>query len=86
MADPDPFISNGTCYWAANQVASDNFIPCGNWMLGHYHCCQVGDYCLAHNACFNGEHGTTYLAGCSDIEYDIFNCPDKDSYKGMVEI
>ncbi|KAK4241980.1 hypothetical protein C8A03DRAFT_40685 [Achaetomium macrosporum] len=81
MADPDPSVSNGTCFYAAEQVASDNFIPCGNWAFGHYHCCQTGDWCLEDNACYNGEHGTTYLAGCTDIDYKDQSCPDKDAYK-----
>ncbi|AEO67135.1 25532c19-ae96-483e-956b-f0ce22bfc609 [Thermothielavioides terrestris] len=81
MADPDQSISNGTCFSAVRQLAADNFIPCGNWVFGNYQCCQAGDYCLDDNACYNPEHGTTYLAGCTDLEYRDASCPDKKSYK-----
>ncbi len=83
MADPDRSISNGTCFYAPRQEASSNFIPCGNWIFGHVHCCQAGDICLDDKACYNGEHGTTYLAGCSRFDYQHPNCPDKKPFEGM---
>jgi hypothetical protein len=84
MADPDPSVSNGTCFRAANGKKSYGvIIPCGNVALGHIHCCQAGDHCLEENACYNGEFGTTYLAGCTDSTYEDASCPDKKSYMGM---
>ncbi|KAL2129179.1 hypothetical protein VTI74DRAFT_8107 [Chaetomium olivicolor] len=84
MADPRS-ISNGTCFSAPGEGAGRNFIPCGNWEYGNYPCCQAGDFCLDDNACYNGKHGTTYLAGCSDSDYEDPSCPDKKSYKGMYD-
>ncbi|KAK1772036.1 hypothetical protein QBC33DRAFT_173434 [Phialemonium atrogriseum] len=37
--------------------------------------------CLANKACYNGEFGVTYLAGCSDPDYNDSSCPDKQSFK-----
>ena len=71
------FISNGTCYRAAGNESDAAFAPCGNDAAGHKSCCQLGDLCLSHNACFNGQFGTTYLAGCSDPTYQDAACPDK---------
>ncbi len=84
MADPDRSISNGTCFYAPRQEASSNFIPCGNWIFGHVHCCQAGDFCLDDKACYNSKHGTTYLAGCSRFDYQHPNCPDKKPFEGRV--
>ncbi|KAK4158069.1 hypothetical protein C8A00DRAFT_28967 [Chaetomidium leptoderma] len=81
MADPERSISNGTCVSAFRKKASRNFIPCGNSAFGDIHCCQAGDYCLDDNACFNGKHGTTYLAGCTNFHYEDPSCPDKKSYE-----
>ncbi len=85
---PNVFVSNGTCYWAADQQMNANFLPCGNDFYGHRACCWVGDTCLADNACF-GSHGdgsdgtrVTYLAGCSDPSYADATCPDKAPYEG----
>jgi hypothetical protein len=83
MADPDPSISNGTCVYARGKRATRNFIPCGNAVFGDIHCCQAGDNCLEDNACYNSKHGTTYLAGCTDFDYDDPSCPNKKSYDGM---
>jgi hypothetical protein len=81
--EPDPSISNGTCFYAPYKEASSNFIPCGNWVFGHVQCCEIGDKCLSHNACYSDYYGTTYLAGCSRFDFDDPSCPDKKSYKGM---
>jgi hypothetical protein len=81
--EPDPSISNGSCFYAPHAEASSNFIPCGNWVFGHVQCCQVDDKCLAHNACYNNRYGTTYLAGCSRFDYGDPSCPDKNSYSCM---
>jgi len=86
MAEPDRSISNGTCFYAASNEASSNFIPCGNWVFGHIQCCQAGDFCLDDNACYNSKHGTTYLAGCTDSDYADPSCPNKESYQGMVKV
>lgn len=79
----NPFISNGTCYFEAGEQSAAVFFPCGNDALGHKPCCQSGDMCLANKACYNGEFGVTYLAGCSDPDYNDSSCPDKQSFKGM---
>lgn len=76
------FISNGTCYSAAGQQADDAIIPCGNAVHGPLTCCQQGDMCLSSQACYNDEFGVTYLAGCSDPEYEDDSCPDKGSFEG----
>lgn len=83
MSDIDPFISNGTCYTAKGQKLDQSFVPCGNAAFGSQTCCGAGDNCLADNACF-GVHGSgygsslTYLAGCTDSDYEAGTCPQKD--------
>ncbi|KAK4100934.1 hypothetical protein N658DRAFT_472521 [Parathielavia hyrcaniae] len=80
MGGPNPFISDGTCYSSRGERAKHNFLPCGNAAYGHLHCCQAGDICLEDNACYNFRHGTTYLAGCTDFDYEDPSCPDKKAY------
>ncbi|OCT51608.1 hypothetical protein CLCR_08629 [Cladophialophora carrionii] len=83
MSDPNPYISNGTCYTARGERLDGSFIPCGNDAFGHQTCCGAGDNCLADNACF-GVHGDgygsylTYWAGCTDPDYEAATCPDKE--------
>ena len=85
-------LSNGTCYWAQGQKMDPGFIPCGNDLYGHKHCCWAGDYCLVDNACFGTHGGTgdgtalTYLAGCSDPEYADPSCPNKNPYQGEADV
>ncbi|KAK8007960.1 hypothetical protein PG991_010511 [Apiospora marii] len=80
--DPNPRVSNGTCYTASGKELDSSFIPCGNQAFGHQTCCGKGDNCLADGACF-GVHGTgygsmlTYWAGCSDPDYQDASCPKK---------
>ncbi|KIV88428.1 hypothetical protein PV10_08113 [Exophiala mesophila] len=83
-------ISSGLCFRDVEDRASDGFIPCGNAALGHKSCCQAFDVCLSSNACYNGEYGVTYIAGCTDIDYEDDRCPDKpedyedESWVGLV--
>jgi hypothetical protein len=83
MSDQDIFVSNGTCYSAAGEKLDESFIPCGNVAYGHQTCCGQGDNCLADNACF-GYHGNgygsqlTYMAGCTDPNYEDGSCPKKE--------
>lgn len=82
MGDANIFISNGTCYSSSGKELDKSFIPCGNNAFGHQTCCGAGDNCLGDKACF-GIHGTgygsylTYLAGCTDPDYEDEACPDK---------
>jgi hypothetical protein len=78
----DALISNGTCYHAKGQQMDKKMIPCGNSAFGHIQCCQAGDYCLSHLACFNTPFGVTYLAGCTDEGFGDSSCPDKKQWKG----
>jgi hypothetical protein len=84
MGNPDLYISNGTCYYGAGKLADDSFLPCGNSAFGHVHCCTTGEMCLDQNACYSDRFGTTYLAGCSDINYENARCPDKKAYRGTL--
>ncbi|RYP12688.1 hypothetical protein DL767_011147 [Monosporascus sp. MG133] len=84
MSDgPNIFVSNGTCYSAPGEELDGSFIPCGNDAFGHQTCCGAGDNCLSNNACF-GIHGEgygsylTYMAGCTDPDYEDQSCPDKN--------
>jgi len=83
MSDQDISVSNGTCYSAAGEKLDESFIPCGNVAYGHQTCCGRGDNCLADNACF-GYHGNgygselTYMAGCTDPNYEDGSCPKKE--------
>ncbi|KAH7029509.1 uncharacterized protein B0I36DRAFT_364043 [Microdochium trichocladiopsis] len=76
-SSPNPNISAGKCYYKAGAEAADNFIPCGNSAFGHYTCCQVGDNCIAADACFNYSQGITYIASCTDPTYRSPSCPQK---------
>ncbi|KAI1265401.1 hypothetical protein F5Y18DRAFT_51465 [Xylariaceae sp. FL1019] len=86
MSDEDLLVSSGTCYSAAGKELDSSFIPCGNDAFGHVTCCGKGDNCLADNACY-GVHGQgdpsqyghmlTYMAGCTDPDYEDSSCPDK---------
>ncbi|EJT79967.1 hypothetical protein GGTG_05049 [Gaeumannomyces tritici R3-111a-1] len=73
----DPYMSNGTCYFAAGKRSHSSFIPCGNDAIGRQTCCSAADFCLSSNACFNAEFKQTYLAGCTDPRYDHDKCPVK---------
>lgn len=54
MVQPDPYISNGTCYYDVDKKAADNFIPCGNVATsGILACCSYGSFCLENNACWD---------------------------------
>jgi hypothetical protein len=83
MADPDRSISNGTCVFASGIRTDKIYIPCGNAAFGDVSCCVAGDFCLENNACFSPKYGTTYLAGCTDIDYESPTCPDKREYDRM---
>ncbi|KAK7409603.1 hypothetical protein QQX98_008198 [Neonectria punicea] len=82
MSDDDIYVSNGTCYSAKGEKLDKSFIPCGNNAYGYQTCCGAGDNCLVDNSCF-GIHGSgygsylTYMAGCTDPDYEDSNCPDK---------
>lgn len=52
-------------------------IPCGNAYFQPQACCQHNDNCLESSVCYNSEHGVTYVAGCTDKEYNASVCPDK---------
>ena len=80
---PSLFIANGTCYFKAGEELSSDFIPCGNDYFAHYQCCSLGDNCLEHGACYDSQFGVTYLAGCSDKNYDDPACPNKGDQAGM---
>lgn len=82
MSVLNPFISNGTCYFGPGKQAAEEWFPCGNAELGDKTCCQGGDMCLSSKACYNGRYGITYLAGCSDPEYQHPSCPDKGALDG----
>ena len=77
MDAPNPFISNGSCYFDWDEPSPPQFLPCGNAFFGHKACCQAGDMCLSSNACYNGRYGITYLAGCTDERYLDKSCPAK---------
>ncbi|EXJ68111.1 uncharacterized protein A1O5_08726 [Cladophialophora psammophila CBS 110553] len=78
-SEPDPNISNGTCYYSPDNQADPSYIPCGNTVFGVFTCCEAGSNCLAHNACYSND-GNTYLAGCTDPTYSDPSCPDKTPY------
>ncbi|KAK0642043.1 hypothetical protein B0T16DRAFT_334981 [Cercophora newfieldiana] len=82
MSDVNPLISNGTCYYATGLRSEGSYLPCGNSALGHASCCSAGDMCLSFNACFNSRWGVTYLAGCTDRNYQDPSCPHKDDENG----
>ncbi|GAB1318719.1 hypothetical protein MFIFM68171_08929 [Madurella fahalii] len=83
MSDPEAsiLISNGTCFYAEHTVADEAFIPCGNSLFGHIHCCSAGNKCLTDNAFYSDEFDMTYLAGCTDGNYDHEICPDKKAFR-----
>jgi len=85
MADFDPDISNGTCYYREGGRLSARYIPCGNSALGHKTCCESLDMCLSSLSCYNGQYGVTYLAGCTDPDYQDAACPDKNPFQSTTD-
>jgi hypothetical protein len=84
MSDSNPDISRGHCYFDdSGEEAPSRYIPCGNSETGHLSCCESGDNCLSSRACYNGQFGVTYLAGCTDESYESDSCPFKGDYSGM---
>ena len=89
IADYDPNISNGACYYAPGKQLDKSYLPCGNADGGHLPCCEARDKCLSSLACYS-DIGTTYLAGCTDESYSDELCPDKgiyanNSWAGMID-
>lgn len=82
MSDPNIYISNGTCYLGPSHEAGGAMIPCGNDYFGHIACCQASDTCLESSACFNSEFRVTYIAGCTDRDYQDESCPAKYKDEG----
>lgn len=80
--DINLFISNGTCYLRIDLEADEAMIPCGNDANDHVACCQAGDNCLESSVCFNSDFGVTYLAGCTDPDYEHPSCPNKFEFIG----
>ncbi|KAI0885493.1 uncharacterized protein GGS22DRAFT_187777 [Annulohypoxylon maeteangense] len=80
-SDPDISISNGTCYYAVNTEAKDDYIPCGNVGVGvDWTCCIAGDICLGSSACYHRHFDITYIAGCTDPDYKDSSCPSKGGF------
>ncbi|ROW09171.1 hypothetical protein VPNG_05738 [Cytospora leucostoma] len=77
MGGLDPDIANGTCYYAYNEAAGSELVPCGNAGIADVPCCFAGDYCDSSNTCYDKDTGNTYLAGCTDPEYTSSSCPWK---------
>ncbi|KIW12797.1 hypothetical protein PV08_07984 [Exophiala spinifera] len=80
MAGFNPDISNGTCYYNSGSEAPSRFIPCGNAAIRHKSCCESSDMCLSSHACYNAQYGVTYLAGCTDPDYEDEACPVKGDF------
>jgi hypothetical protein len=81
--EDNPYVSWGKCYYDdTGDEAPSRYIPCGNVNFGHVSCCESQDMCLSSNACYNGQFGVTYLAGCTDKEYKDGTCPDKGNFYG----
>ncbi|KUI52835.1 hypothetical protein VP1G_00081 [Cytospora mali] len=73
----NPDIANGTCYYAYNQAAGSELVPCGNSGIANVACCFGGDYCDSSSTCYDNDTGNSYLAGCTDPEYTDSSCPWK---------
>ncbi len=84
MSSYNPNISDGFCFYDnSGNEAPGIFIPCGNSDGGHVSCCESQDNCLSSNACYNAQFGVTYLAGCTDKNYEDTACPYKGQYSGQ---
>lgn len=46
-------IANGTCYYAYNEAAGSELVPCGNAGIANVPCCFGGDYCDSSNTCYD---------------------------------
>jgi LPXTG-motif cell wall-anchored protein len=78
------YLSEGTCYFGAGQLADSHFIPCGNANLeGPQACCYEYDYCLSSNTCWDPDTVVTYIAGCTDPLYRSDKCPQRYNYPGQ---
>lgn len=68
MGDLDSNIANGTCYYAYNEAAGDELVPCGNGGIDHVSCCFGGDYCDADNTCY--DESSEFISGASSTLSD----------------
>ncbi|CAJ2502521.1 Uu.00g099150.m01.CDS01 [Anthostomella pinea] len=81
MSDIDLDISNGSCWANVNVALPDQYIPCGNAADGRSHaCCHVGDKCVSSGACYHANYRTTYVAGCTNQNYDGSECQNKGNF------
>jgi hypothetical protein len=81
--EDDLFVSWGKCFFdSSGSEAPSRYIPCCNSNYGNCSCCESQDMCLSSNACYNGQYGVTYLAGCTDETYQDSTCPNKGEYSG----
>lgn len=77
----DLYLSKGTCYFGAGQLADSHYIPCGNADLeGPQACCYEYDYCLSSNTCWDPDTVVTYIAGCTDELFRSSKCPQRNNY------
>ena len=77
----DLYLSKGTCYFGAGQLADSHYIPCGNADLeGPQACCYEYDYCLSSNTCWDPDTVVTYIAGCTDELFRSSKCPQRIDY------
>ena len=60
------------CYYARDQVADSEYVPCSNDSDVVSACCLKGD-CLGDQTpiCWNRDTGITYLGGCTDSAYSF---------------
>ena len=79
MSEPNPYITNGTCYHGQDEESPSDILPCGNAALTTRGCCQAGDMCVGNNFCYSKELDITYQAGCSDPDYAHDKCDDMGS-------
>ncbi|KAK6220844.1 hypothetical protein LQW54_001763 [Pestalotiopsis sp. IQ-011] len=82
MAGIDTNISNGTCYWTADNKLRQDVIPCGNAYKSDiiFSCCGVGDWCMDQGTCYHSDDHKFYVAGCTDPNYEDEACHDKGKY------
>ena len=75
--------AHAQCYYAANKLASSDYIPCGDTSNGQEQsCCHLGDNCLVDGVCFSLSTGMTYIAGCTDSSYEDERCGAQQCSKG----
>ena len=78
-------LAQSQCFYAADKTLDSVYVPCGpiDNDSPFASCCLLGDFCLSSSACFSSSTGFTYIAGCTDENYEDSTCGAQQCDKRM---